>query len=120
MDANLKARWVKALRSKRYRQASGNLREKQSNKRYSYCCLGVLCHTMGVKWKTGVPVLNDTIMEAQGEAYLSYDALKMVGLDDDTQRQLATMNDEGYTFRDIADHIENTIRADQPLAPGEG
>lgn len=106
MDAQLKAKWVEALRSNRYRQAEGNLREERSIKRYSYCCLGVLCHVMGSKWVNGVAVLGETIMEAHGEAYLSFDALKLSGLDDASQRVLANMNDSGALFTDIAEHIE--------------
>lgn len=109
MDAQLKAKWVEALRSDRYRQADGSLREERSIKRYSYCCLGVLCHAMGAKWINGVPVLGETVLEADGEAYLSFDALKLTGLDDASQRVLATMNDGGARFPEIADHIEANL-----------
>jgi hypothetical protein len=109
MDAQLKAKWVEALRSGKYRQTTGNLREERTTRRYGYCCLGVLCHVAGSKWRHGVPVLGETIMEAQGEAYLSYDALKLTGLDDTQQRVLADKNDEGSSFAEIADYIESSL-----------
>lgn len=120
MDAKLKADWLAGLRSGKYRQATGNLREEHTTNRYGYCCLGVLCHVAGSKWSGGVPVLGATIMEATDEAYLSYDALKVVGLGDTEQKLLATMNDDqGSNFSEIADWIEANIPAEQPLSLGE-
>lgn len=109
MDAQIKEKWLEALRSKRYRQTTGKLREEISNKKHGYCCLGVLCHTLGSNWRSGVPVLGEVIMEANYAAYLSDEASKMVGLDRATQERLATMNDEGYRFPEIADYIEKHL-----------
>jgi hypothetical protein len=49
MDAELKRKWVEALRSGKYEQASGKLRV--GNK---FCCLGVLCDLVDPeKWNRG-------------------------------------------------------------------
>lgn len=109
MDAQLKAKWVEALRSKKYRQADGTLREEQSARRYGYCCLGVLCHAMGSKWIDGTPVLDGVVMEDEDESYLSRVALEMTGLDEQTQKTLANMNDNGSRFPEIADYIEANL-----------
>jgi hypothetical protein len=56
------------------------------------------------------------MLEAEGEAYLSYDALKLFGLDDQTQKVLAGKNDEGEGFAEIADYIETDITVDVSAA----
>lgn len=40
MDAEIKNRWIRALRSGEYNQATGTLYDPEQN---GYCCLGVLC-----------------------------------------------------------------------------
>jgi hypothetical protein len=109
MDTQLKAKWVAALRSKRYRQTTGNLRDQYGSGSYGYCCLGVLCHTMGARWKQGVPFIKDLRMKIHGEAYLSPETLQLVGLSDGTQRELASMNDGPAKFPEIADWIEKNV-----------
>lgn len=44
MDQDVKAKWVKALRSGEYKQARGMMRvDGDTEGEYGYCCLGVLC-----------------------------------------------------------------------------
>lgn len=38
MNKGIKDRWITALRSEKYSQTKGNLRDDEG-----YCCLGVLC-----------------------------------------------------------------------------
>ena len=50
MDKKVKARWLEALRSGKYRKARNRLR----NKNGGMCCLGVLCDIKprrGVEWE---------------------------------------------------------------------
>jgi hypothetical protein len=42
MDINIKADWLKALRSGSYRQGKGSLKFKD-DAGFKHCCLGVLC-----------------------------------------------------------------------------
>lgn len=107
MDAKLKAKWVKALRSGKYRQAHGLLIDKQG----ALCCLGVLCRVAGLE-------IRD-------------DGMGVVGTDDSTRAnmyqpifdilgghsqssQLSTRNDgsfgfQRFTFSAIADYIDANL-----------
>ncbi len=42
MNKKVKEKWLKALRSRKYSQCKGQLREEDDNGN-TYCCLGVLC-----------------------------------------------------------------------------
>lgn len=95
LKANRK-KWVKALRSGKYKQTGGTL---YSERKDAYCCLGVLCRVL---------LGNRDII---GGTLFSYDAVRQaVGLshDDGTYNSgcLATLNDNGAPFSKIADIIE--------------
>ena len=58
MPKAIKTRWVKALRSGKYKQTTGQLREcDDDGKPVGYCCLGVLCDITqkesGLRWDDG-------------------------------------------------------------------
>lgn len=81
MDKAWKVKWIEALRSGKYTQTTQNR---------NHYCLGVLrAHTNGDYFHDGLP---------------SAATLKKVGLD--IPEELASMNDEGKTFLEIADRIE--------------
>jgi len=42
MDAEIKAKWIAALRSGEYQQGSGALKIEHHNGTVEHCCLGVL------------------------------------------------------------------------------
>lgn len=110
MDAQLKAKWVEALRSGKYHQADSMLRVYKSKEEgYSFCCLGVLCDTMGAKWLAGKPVLGDVNIGNTDEELLGEHGLRISGLDEKTQQTLAEMNDGGSPFSEIADYIEANL-----------
>lgn len=94
MDAELKAKWVAALRSGKYRQGRVNLLFNDA-----YCCLGVLGCEMGLR------------KEDLYSAYLyELGDLDKSGLDNKTQRLLAEMNDlERADFTVIAEYIERNL-----------
>lgn len=102
MNPELKAKWVEALRSGKYKQAQGKLRTHEGD---AHCCLGVLCEVMG--------------LEPRGPGYFMPDkALRTVGLNKSvpglgsrgvTQAYLITMNDSGAPFSEIADWIEANL-----------
>ena len=95
MDKAIKEKWVKALRSGRYKQAKECLYNGGG-----YCCLGVLARVQGAK-------TNEL-----GDEYLEDDLKKYAaGLRLDSQKVLARMNDGSgndysKTFKEIADYIE--------------
>lgn len=100
MDQELKAKWVEALRSGKYEQATGWLREGNR-----YCCLGVLCDISGQgEWE---PINNPT----QGYKYLGYVAVmpEEIAQFGEQETTLVLMNDRGKPFTDIADWIEQNL-----------
>lgn len=105
MDAEVKAKWVEALRSGAYRQGGGNLRTKGKAGRPEYCCLGVLCEVLGLNYDPNwyFPFGNS----AHEKRY---------GLTHDTQETLANMNDgcaewtgKEQSFKQIANYIEKNL-----------
>ena len=93
LPKKLKAAWLKALRSGRYKQGKKVLYEDGK-----YCCLGVLARLQGCPPKVlGNSNLSQLLAVQHGvPLYLAR-----------TQRQkLAHMNDHGYSFKEIADYIE--------------
>ncbi len=58
LPPDIKARWLTALRSGEYKQGKNRLRNTQSDGKFVYCCLGVLCDVLkedvGVQWQFGM------------------------------------------------------------------
>lgn len=106
MNNNAKA-WIKALRSGEYKQGIVVLR----NERDEYCCLGVACDL----YCKNVKDIYDpiTIKYGGNSSYLPAQVAKWIGLRDTLgkfdcgQRSLASFNDFGTTFSEIADIIES-------------
>jgi len=118
MEASLKAKWIEALRSGKYKQGRWALRTRSGKykqgrwalrtKSDDFCCLGVLCDISGVsKW------------EENGQCY-SYDgALCLLPpclrnqLTREAKETLMEMNDySGMSFPHIADWIKTNIPED--------
>jgi hypothetical protein len=104
MDAELKRKWVEALRSGKYRQGQRNLKTPDG----AYCCMGVCLDAVCTgAWDGGM------YMEDGGRihgGYLNPDFCGRVGLPRAEVFVLARMNDEeGKTFAQIADHIEANL-----------
>lgn len=94
MDAELKAKWVEALRSGKYRQTRCKLHHTLTD---SFCCLGVLCVVGGQKIRTIDVALPDYWRSAIGITLLQ-------------QNDLISMNDELKSdFGKIADYIEANL-----------
>lgn len=112
MDAELKAKWVAALRSGEYRQGAGQL---YSETRGAYCCLGVLCKVADLP-------IND---EGDGVLYsgkdVGYAPLTNLifgdkpeggdGLSDFWSRNDGRFGIHKHTFAELADYIEANIPA---------
>lgn len=145
MKAEYKRRWVEALRSGDYDQATEKLTIVDDNGNKSHCCLGLLCELvkddlgLDVKevqrvvggYSLGYATTNEDGDESFATAVLSSPIEQWVGLshqyggvpeynfnldpskpvDDwnagaDVQLHLASLNDSGLTFSQIADIIE--------------
>lgn len=113
MDAELKEKWIRALRGGYYQQCQGKLRVFKDGLP-SYCCLGVLCEVAGVK----ISPNGDTTEAFRGEGPLYqevYDLLGVSASHSTLPNRLVEMNDapqyEGQkkSFAEIADWIEENV-----------
>lgn len=112
MRPEVKAKWLEALRSGKYKQTTGNLKDD-----VGYCCLGVLCDVYrntkkakGVRWENGY------IRNKKGElggGFLPFFVMKWAGLFSvdphirSRSRNLSSLNDqERLSFNEIASLIE--------------
>lgn len=98
--------WVAALRSGKYGQTKSRLRCGNS-----FCCLGVLCDIFGIgKWSEGNYVCDND----WASWYLPLDVRNWAGIVDRNPSTktpygnytLSHLNDDGKSFNDIADFIE--------------
>lgn len=109
MDAELKAKWVTALRSGEYRQGAGQLRFEDT-----FCCLGVLCDIIDPerwgashKWDGLAALLPDQAARLHLGMFANMPNVDGSFYDTDgALTSLATLNDTGSTFAEIADIIE--------------
>ena len=102
MKTDIKKRWLKALRSGKYRQTRGKLKSRNG----SFCCLGVLCDIQDAQWEW------DGIM---------YGVLGNVALPPEkfcagiqSLGELSELNDgtsghKKHSFSQIADYIEKNL-----------
>lgn len=102
MKKEIAKKWVRALRSKKYRQAKGVLKTKTKSGAVSHCCLGVLCELYQQERKKAKKPLLETddfsardadmdlpktnrVFEFAGDAtVLPPSVLRWAGLEDDT------------------------------------
>jgi hypothetical protein len=93
MDAQLKAKWVKALRSGKYKQARGRLKNPRTG---GFCCIGV-----------GMLLIDKKYDLVDG---ITSNAARRLGLTDDEQSKLVDMNDyDKKTFETIARYIDENL-----------
>lgn len=110
MDAQSKAKWLEALRSEKYQQAQGTLRDGDR-----FCCLGVLCDiTKRGDWVSANSVYRPNVQRYDIGGHVSTMFLPMIlrtefDLIDDVLDPLMGMNDKGESFAMIADWIEANI-----------
>lgn len=113
MNTDIKTEWIAALRSGKYKQGRGKLRVDDK-----FCCLGVLCDLYDNKnWFDTKEIhifgqgsiysysLDNTV----NRNFLPYHVQKGLQLKYEDTVELAQMNDDGKTFDEIADHIEENF-----------
>ncbi|HSW91758.1 MAG TPA: hypothetical protein VLG09_03880 [Candidatus Saccharimonadales bacterium] len=108
MKPSVKEKWIKALRSGKYKQGSAHLYDAATE---SYCCLGVLAEI-----EVGSV---DAARRPTGEEFLAPQFLERFGLTEDEQRHLSKLNDgspfafngpiEQHSFEEIANYIEKNL-----------
>jgi len=116
MKKKLAKKWVEDLRSGKYKQTDGELKNSDG-----YCCLGVLC------------MIGSDKMTKSGKATIDFDEYEIRITDDDSEstavdipegvcydiglsqkfmQKLMKMNDGGKDFEEIADRIEKKYLKD--------
>lgn len=106
MNAELKAKWVAALRSGNYKQGVGTLRSDSGK----FCCLGVLCDVADpTKWKLRANMIDQTY-DGYSVGILESELREEFGLSMSQAGHLMTLNDSGnQSFTKIADYIEKEL-----------
>lgn len=126
MKKSIAMKWVKALRSGKYKQTRGKLRGQRG-----YCCLGVLCDIYDNKqWEKADEPFHDestafVFGDAGEETTLPNEVQKWAGIktddgrhekigtrhDFDSRGSLVTLNDkQKWGFKKIAKFIEKNYR----------
>jgi len=98
--------WIKALRSGKYKQGNGYLFNNVTN---SYCCLGVACKITMPRAKIAlIPFIDGD--RVSHKLYNKMPAL-LRGTDgyNDFVEEVSVMNDEGTSFIEISNWIEQNV-----------
>ena len=130
MRKEVMVKWVKALRSGKFKQGQGTLKQFNSKGVAQHCCLGVLCELYNQEMKKNKKkMLSETIWNNDSDFSFGYcrlggkkedlpkEVMKWAGIRnsigkfyDDIyplgQPCLADLNDIGKKFKTIADIIE--------------
>jgi hypothetical protein len=111
MDPAVKALWLTALKSGKYKQGTHTLKRVNENGT-EHCCLGVLCEIA-----VAVGVVSEHYEPAEDEASVIYEyGNDMFGyppkvirdwadLEECDATTLASRNDQGHSFEAIAEYI---------------
>lgn len=116
MDAQLKKKWIEALRSGEYQQGVGALQRENS-----FCCLGVLCDISHAgKWERLSDGSIGYVFGADDDSDVVPSQLRVnIGLTVEEQRHLYVRNDRGSSFAELADYIETHIPAGPSAPPSQ-
>ena len=106
MNQEIKQKWLKALRSGKYKQGRRILRNKQNE----FCCLGVLCDIVNVEWVEDEELFRASYKSSISGGYLVYGLAKDLDIYWGSEHRLMNMNDaEDRSFVEIADWIERNL-----------
>jgi hypothetical protein len=107
MDAELKSKWLTALRNGQYAQGRNFLR-RNSDGTDGFCCLGVLCDLVDpTKWMGESDGGTRVYSEIEGgRCWAPITVEHAAKMTHDESITLAKMNDDGKSFAEIADYIE--------------
>lgn len=97
----IKTKWLEELRSGNHHQIKSTLKDQFGNGEYGYCCLGVLAEkVMGLE----VRIVDENIPNDEGDLSVYEEVNDTIG--DHLSARCSNKNDEGWTFKEIADFIE--------------
>jgi len=100
----LRAAWLEALRSGKYKQGKNFL----CNRNLEYCCLGVLCEVAGIPKVKEDDLFSFDYSSASLPAFLKEKVglYSSLGNSKDVTPSLSALNDNGNSFSEIADLLE--------------
>lgn len=120
MNARVKKKWLRALRSGKYKQGRGQL-HKVDRDEHRFCCLGVLCDLYVKEHKQKWEMLADNGGSSlfKGRAYYLPECVrKWAGMDSNYGKvsdcfgkysSLTKLNDAGKRFSTIANVIQEHL-----------
>jgi hypothetical protein len=118
MNEEIKEAWKTELRSGKYPQGDGYLRQWNiDTQQWEYCCLGVLCEMSGLgEWEEFITQAGDrkAYSYLDSDQYLPNEVAQWAGIDSDyeegtVQAQLAEMNDINKSFNQITDNLDAVL-----------
>lgn len=106
LDLELKNKYLAALRSSAYKQGFYGLRSKDDH----YCCLGVLCDIIAPDdWEEAAcEIFGDEYILHRGQDVMPDEHL-LDDVDTTWYGILSEMNDNGVSFKEIANWIEKNL-----------
>jgi hypothetical protein len=107
MKKIIKKKWINALRSGKFQQGTGCLWDSKDN---SYCCLGVLCEITGNGNNRNME--NDYPKDINPDDPNKNTIQPFLGLSANIQIKLASLNDGGCDFKEIANYISKNVKAE--------
>lgn len=117
MKAELKQKWIEALRSGAYEQGRTELKSTSDGKT-KHCCLGVLRECAGLPWESRGTNVHSFLppIDLDAGGYLHQNECESLGLQPDIANELVKLNDglyerEKHSFDQIADFIEANVPA---------
>ena len=121
MKADVKERWLKALKSGEFRKTKGQLarRRKKKNGGYNHCCLGVLCEIEGlektkvnrtsVDWDEASDGLTYELNGSESALVLPFNLKLEVGINEEQEVELTNLNDSTKTWDEVIKYIEEKL-----------
>jgi hypothetical protein len=106
LPASFKKKWVKALRSGKYKQGTDALRSVTPEEGTRYCCLGVACHVAGASGIKNKELISN---DENGKIKSINKVPAILRGEEGVPLVLARYNDRGKTFAQLADVIEKHL-----------
>lgn len=105
MNKEWKEKWIKALCSGKYKQGRGQLRREDE-----FCCLGVFCDIYDPnEWRLAGRVKGYVYGDYDDSMFIPREIRDSLDITMLSHRDLIYMNDNGATFEQIADYIEEKL-----------
>lgn len=109
MNQEFKKEWIEALRSGEYIQGKNVLKRLEDNVIVTHCCLGVACELLKYKLELKEEVESGTSIFNGVYEYLPTKVAEFIDIALEQQENLAWMNDEDYSFEQIATELEKDV-----------